>query len=154
MSDLYTVPPFSVILENSVQSRQARHVEGMAFRCMDCKAVKPVQTSGGTGYACNRATNGLICYACAGERDRLEMLSSGRATLYLSDTETNGSKRWVITNWPGTLRLIPHYIRHGRHNMARTRCDVWFTFEGKPWHGVQYGENSQLCHCRRIGGAS
>jgi hypothetical protein len=28
---------------------------------------------------------------------------------------------------------------------------VWFTdSDGRRWHGVNYGHNSQLCHCRRL----
>lgn len=30
------------------------------------------------------------------------------------------------------------------------RIDVWFNGpDGHLWHGVNYGHNSQLCHCRR-----
>ena len=33
-----------------------------------------------------------------------------------------------------------------------TTYDVWFIGpDGKEWHGVQYGDLTQVCHCRRVG---
>lgn len=60
---------------------------------------------------------------------------------------------WSVTDWPGKLSFPVTSISKGRHNMARTRYDVTFIGpDGKPWRGTQYGENTQICHCRRIGG--
>lgn len=82
------------------------------------------------------------CYACCAELDKAQMVRDGRTVLYLTDKG--------VTNWPSSLVFPVRYRRKGRHNMARTRYDVWFTGpDGKNWHGVQYGENTQLCHCRR-----
>lgn len=129
------------------------------FYCADCHQTKPVKTDGGTGYG---EWNGdKVCYDCCAIRDRKDMTETGRAVLYLSkanekDTAPNGfngSKgvsRWVVTNWPGTLRFNA-YVKTGRHNIGRTRCDAWFTGpDGKQWHGVQIGEWSQICRCKRL----
>lgn len=69
-------------------------------------------------------------------------IEHGKITLYLS----NGDK---VTNWPGSLRIRAYRVKHGKHNIARTRTDAWFTFEGANWHGVNYGKDSQILHCRR-----
>lgn len=60
---------------------------------------------------------------------------------------------WSLTDWAGRLSFPVTSISKGRHNMAGTRYDVTFTGpDGKPWRGTQYGENTQICHCRRLGG--
>lgn len=67
----------------------------------------------------------------------------GKTTLYLSNGE--------VTNWPGTLRFPLWSSKRGRHNIAGTRKDVWFKDgSGNMWHGVQYGEFTQICHCKRL----
>ena len=128
------------------------------FKCNDCGEFKPVQTEGGTGYA--RLKDGSnICYECCGIRDRADMVKTGRGVLYLSsvpapDCMKNqpwNTIRGRLSNWPGTLEFKVDATKKGRHNMAGSRYDVWFTGpDGKDWHGVQYGENTQICHCRRI----
>lgn len=148
-----------MILTTQAQSRDAKHVDGLQFRCYECKQVKPVQTSGGTGYGADNSGR-LICYACCGERDKRDMIKTGRATLYLTQPEHSGpslrldsygpSGHAQVTNWPGTMRLNA-YVRRGFHNIARYRYDAWFTGpDGKPWHGVTYGDNTQICHCKRL----
>jgi hypothetical protein len=38
----------------------------------------------------------------------------------------------------------------GRHNIAGVRYDVWFRGpDGHVWWGVQYGDMTQICHCKR-----
>jgi hypothetical protein len=75
------------------------------------------------------------------------MRDNGRITLYLVRDETE----WTVTNWPGTLRYRITDRHTGNHNIARTRTDVHFVDEtGARWHGVQYGEWSDLCRCRRM----
>ena len=138
------------ILETQEELRNARHIAGLHFKCSDCGKVKPVQTEGGTGYGYYPENNRPICYACCAIRDKESMMETGRGLLYLVG-------EWPleieVVNWPGTLRFKPHYWRKGSHNIARTRYDVWFTGpDGKPWHGTQYGEMTQICRCRRIKG--
>ena len=86
------------------------------------------------------------CYECCGEADRRGMRQTGRVTLYL----IKDGYRWHVSNWPGSLKLAARGVTVGRHNIARTRLDAWFTFEGDTWHAIQYGENTQIAHCKRI----
>lgn len=132
------------VITTREQARETRHVDGVQFLCSNCGQTKPVGTSGGTGYGYN-ADHSIICYECCAVQDRAEMIETGRAVLYLTDGE--------VTNWPGTLRFKVGQIRKGRHNMAGVRRDFWFAGPGNTtWHGVQYGENSQVAWCRRIKG--
>jgi len=117
------------------------------FKCVDCKQEKPIQTDGGTGYALFGKSKRKVCYECCAIRDRKEMDKTGKAVLYLSmipDTD------YYVSNWPGTLKLPIHAMSKGRHNIAGVRYDVWFRFSGCNWHGIQYGDNTQICHCKRL----
>lgn len=126
------------------------------FVCEDCGEalhLPPANHSGGSGYGC-KDDGAMVCYACCAKADMKRMRADGKATLYLASINgiaTNWPMRHhgEVTNWPGTLRLSC-IVQRGRHNIARTRYDVWFRFEGKPWHGVCYGENTQIVHCKRI----
>lgn len=100
------------------------------------------------------------CYPCCGAVDREYMISTGKITLYLSNeaddligglTVRNSMQGWNVSNWPDSLRFkIKGYPRKGDHNIARYRYDVWFNGpDGHLWWGVQYGDNTQLCHCKR-----
>lgn len=124
------------------------------IHCADCGAeCKPDGCA--TGYGVDR-DNRKICYACCGYHDRAEMMLTGRATLYLTYDVIpakpgtpwgRGIHNARVTNWPGSLSIRAG-IKSGRHNIAGRRYDVWFTFAGRTWHGVQYGDNTQICHCR------
>lgn len=72
--------------------------------------------------------------------------ATGRAVLYL----TGKPGEYEVTNWVGSMRLKPWRVRKGRHNIAGTRYDVWFNLDGATWHGVQYGENTQIVRCKRL----
>ena len=106
-----------------------------------------------------------VCFACCAVRDAYMMTKTGHSKdlpLYLSDS---GDTRIVtsagrhpaygrytdglISNWPGTLRFKCR-VKVGRHNIAGVRYDVWFTGpDNHVWHGVQFGDNTQICHCKR-----
>lgn len=86
-----------------------------------------------------------MCFACCAVGDALTMEATGKATMYL----TQGIGAAWITNWPGTLKFNATCVRKGRHNIAGTRYDVYFRVNGAEWHGVQYGENTQLLRCKR-----
>lgn len=119
------------------------------FRCSDCKECKPLGGDGvGTGYGiADRNNPQFVCYACCGKREREAMIRTGKATLYLQ--HQNGGLNGTVTDWPGTLRFSCG-VRIGRHNIAGRRYDVWFTGpDGAQWHGTQYGDNTQIVHCRR-----
>lgn len=110
-----------------------------------------------TGYGTTQ--DGKIhCFACCAETDMQTMERDGKIALYLThepfsqnvlgmvSTTTNGK----LTNWPGTLSFRC-WVKKGHHNIARTRYDVWFTdHNGNHWHGVQYGDNTQICRCRKL----
>ncbi len=82
------------------------------------------------------------CYECCAELDRQHMLKNDKIALYLTPKG--------ITNWSGTLKFEILDKKHGSHNMAGTRIDVWFVGPDKHiWWGVQYGENTELLHCKR-----
>jgi hypothetical protein len=123
--------------------------------CLMCKKeIVSLTGDGGTGYGMDKQGN-KICYSCCAEVDRQTMRSQGKISLYLVKTEkkspvSNGSPFWMpeITNWPGTLRIPVLDVRTGRHNLAGKRYDVHFIFEEKKWHGVTYGDNTQICHCK------
>ena len=131
------------------------------FVCADCGAEKVHVNPngfGGTGYA--TCTEGgiekKVCYDCCAKRDRIEMTARGRAVLYLTEKRAQGGPTtgMTVSNWPGTLSIPVRSWRKGAHNLAGSRTDVWFTdYEGRRWHGVQLGENSQLCRCRRLNAA-
>jgi hypothetical protein len=128
----------------------ARSVAPVAFfRCIDCGHAKPMSGHGcGTGYGI-RPDNFLSCYECCGGKDAEAMERDGRATLYLvtDRTDSDGRKRYAVTNWPGTLRIPLHgQPRQSWHNMAgrNGRRDVWFAWRGRNWHGVNIGDSDIL----------
>ena len=102
----------------------------------------------GVGYGIDPETRRTMCYECCAETDRKRMRSTGRATLYLA----RRADGYHIVNWPGTLDIRPLRVESGKHNIAKTRLDAWFAFEGKRWHGVSYGENPEVLHAKRMEG--
>ena len=113
--------------------------------CAVCNAAF-VATKFTPGYA-TRTDGTKICYECAGKADKANMIATGKATLYL----TADGGQWSISNWPGTLKIhCSMSPKKSRHNIAGSRYDVWFQGpDGATWHGVQYGDNTQLLHCKR-----
>lgn len=59
-----------------------------------------------------------------------------------------------LTNWPGSLRIRPHYCTIGRHNWAGKRFDLWFYLNGHDgqhyYHAVRFGNNTQIAHVQRV----
>lgn len=138
------------------------------MNCDQCKQpiATPLQSSCGTGYATD-GKGRRVCYPCCADVDRQYMRDNGKITLYLTcdsaHSATNNGKPFTVqtlrqghgrrtlgkvTNWAGSLEFKAH-TTYGRHNMAGVRYDAWFKFEGYEWHGVTYGDNTQLCHCKR-----
>jgi hypothetical protein len=126
-----------------------------AGRTLDCGHPPSEHTVTTMGYV--RGADGrTYCYDCCADRERAAMIETGRATLYLTiDTQTTGAgqritRGYVVTDWPGRLRFPARYVRTGRHNIARVRRDFDFTGpDGFRWVGVQYGDNTEIAHCRR-----
>lgn len=132
----------------------AGNLKGGEFRCDVCNQYKPTDTGHcGTGYATNDAGE-FICYQCCADLDRKQMQEGGNSRsipLYLTHEPFQGRKLvdGVITNWPGTLRFTAR-VKKGQHNIAGSRYDAWFNGpDGHVWHGVLYGENTQIIHCKR-----
>lgn len=100
------------------------------------------------------------CYPCCAKLDRDTMIADGKITLYLTSRPIhNGEvgminryeRNWFVTNWPSSLEFrVTSGPSRSWHNIARVRYDVWFHGpDGHVWHGIQYGDNTQLCHCKR-----
>ncbi len=112
------------------------------YKCSKCK--KEIVSNGfSTGYGINQKGQ-KVCYACCAAEDAEYMKNNNSIDLYL-DTEKK-----IVSNWPGSLKININHIRTGRHNIAGKRYDTWFKFAGKNWHGVQYGDNTQIIHCKVI----
>jgi hypothetical protein len=120
----------------------------------DCGHPPSEHSEHTTGYGIDKDSK-THCWSCCAEQDKAQMIKDGKTMLYLTYRH-EGKIAFgeyfdgKVGNWPGTLSF-PCRIRKGSHNMARTRYDLWFTGpDGKQWHGVQYGENTQIAHCKRV----
>ena len=128
--------------------RFAKAYAPAGFRCARCKQAKPFPLEGiSTGYGRNDEDE-MICFACCGEIDEKAMRETGKACLYLTQEGKGGA--YSVSNWPGTYKARA-YVSTGRHNIAGRRYDAYFNGpDGKKWHGVTYGDNTQVCHCKRL----
>ena len=121
------------------------------FTCCVCKQTISSPGPWATGY-CLRENGGKVCYACCAVLDLTRLALDGndtRVTLYL---RKKMDRSFYVANWPNSLRIPVESFRHGRHNLAGTRTDVWFTVGRRKWHGVNYGHNTQIVHCKRLKG--
>ena len=124
------------------------------FYCHICKRNCDVPTTHSctTGYAIDK-DNSLVCYQCAAEGDKQQMIRDGRMQLYLSqDKEAQKGTMTIykVTNWPGSLEFKVPFAKEGKHNFARTRTDFWFRGpDDFIWHGFQIGNNNQVAYCKR-----
>ena len=126
------------------------------FLCSVCNQTKSrPENSFGTGYGIDKDGN-KVCYDCCAVKDWESMREDGRITLYLVNIDLTKPRLYQnpdaeVVNWPGTLRFKVVGLRRGKHNIARFRYDAWFKDkDGRLWHGVQYGGNTQLIHCKRL----
>lgn len=143
-------------------------------KILDCGHPPSPHAPFTTGYGTDSATGATFCYACAANRDRADMIASGRATLYLIDDKAPPEARRLsrgvfgtnrsphcnvtrdpfgarITNWPNSLSFDVRRMTVSRHNIAGKRYDAWFIGpDGWEWHAVTYGDNTQIAHCRRV----
>ena len=111
------------------------------FECSKCKKeIDITEGSFTSGYGLDKDNN-KICYSCCALDDIEYMKNNKKTYLYLNTTDK------TLSNWPGSLKIKLNHIRIGRHNIAGKRYDTWFKFAGKNWHGVTYGDNTQICHC-------
>jgi len=85
------------------------------------------------------------------------MSKHGKATLYFRCPVKKPNMTLIVPSDSITLEdfNLSHYFKvlrvtTGRHNFGLTRYDVWFDGkDGHIWHGVQYGDNAQILHCKR-----
>lgn len=124
---------------------------------LDCGHAESPHSDHTRGYSTD--SNGKrSCYNCSAEIQRQFMRDDGRATLYLTKNLNFDPARLsspyapthYIGDWPGGIKLPVWHVKKGRHNITRVRYDFRFRFEGTEWHGVQYGDNTQLAHCKRL----
>lgn len=116
------------------------------FYCTECKETFEIKKGElTTNYGMDK-NNDLFCYPCCGKRDEETMRETGKAILYL--TSKDGEQAYV-SNWPGTLKINVPCVKKGRHNWGINRYSFWFQFDGYWWYGVQYGDNTQICHCKK-----
>jgi hypothetical protein len=106
----------------------------------DPEKTKPMDTGYGTNLQDER-----VCFECCALEDLQRMREDGKISLYL----TKKDNTWGISNWPGTLKIRVSNVRKGYHNIAQTRYDCWFVLDNTWWHGVQYGEWTQIVHCKK-----
>ena len=132
-------------------------------KCSRCKKLLPAkrQLTCGTGYALvgNGKRPRKVCYDCCAEMDKAFMRKHGRIDLYLTwenDLGAHGfppatiaSRYGTVTNWPGTFVRRHLNVWRARHNMAGWQYHTWFRFDGHWWHGVRFGDNTQIVHCKR-----
>jgi len=130
-----------------------------AFHCDYCKRNLHHDSDFTTGYGRDYDTGDIICFQCCGEQDKdtmAECKPGDKFTLYL--TLYNGwskDRKLVdfpkVSNWPGTLKFRVQSWVTGRHNWGLNRYDVWFKdHTGAWWWGVQYGDNTQIVHCKKL----
>ena len=141
---------------NATEGRTMATATDKATEVLDCGHTPTQGVPMTTGYGTDKDGK-RHCFACCAKRDKASMRETGKATLYLKRSDFllpvggyHFTGEGTVSNWPGTLEY-PCTIRRGCHNIAGTRYDCWFTdSDGHKWHGVQYGENTELCHCNRL----
>jgi hypothetical protein len=130
--------------------------------CYDCcgkrDAVEMARTGRFTGYLVFEECNIQQFRNGDARKDESE---NGRWKILLAASYFGGKREIAVrnirvANWPGTLEFKVAKMTVGHHNIAGTRYDVWFTVVNvetgcrENWHGVQYGENTMICRCRRL----
>ena len=122
------------IITTAAQASDTKHEDGVCFLCSDCQKTNPVQTSGGTGYACTKE-GAIICYACADKRQVEDLKDRskpfvGYLTFATVTTWTGGLLMRVIRSAP--CKLTRPSFTHDRNSFRSIRArDV----HGKDWHG-------------------
>lgn len=99
------------------------------------------------GYVIMPITGAILCYSCCDESDKQRLLNANPGDKFYMYLTGNIQHGYYVSNWPGSfkIRVSP---RKGHHNIAGVRYDFWFTFGNNAFHGVQYGDNTQVAHIR------
>lgn len=119
----------------------------MTTEILDCGHPPSEHESYTTGYGVMDGKR--YCYDCCATQERETMIQHGKTDLYLVHRPDNMTSE--ITDWPGRLRFpVVGKVRRGWHNMAGRRYDADFVGpDGFVWHGTQYGNDTQIIHCKR-----
>lgn len=136
--------------------------------CSTCGAAFPVNPPGhcgGTGYAV-KPDGARICYPCAAEAERADMVRDGRGVLYLNIAPGVGSLReasqhnpghWRLGNWTGHLTFPLSECWPYRHAFSGSRRGgISFRFrgpDGATWHGRHDSTGHDLVTVRRCKGS-
>jgi hypothetical protein len=86
-----------------------------------------------------------------GEMELEALKETGKGLLYISKTvHESRMVTYKVTTWNGTVIRDNVPVKHSWHNFAGRdgRLDVWFTFDGSQWHGVNIGD-SQILRVKR-----
>lgn len=167
------------MLFNSVEVWTAKHDgdsllhlqwDRREFVCFRENKLKghPLTPLGATGYAYLNSSDQdrrKICYECAADFDRKTMDETGEITLHLDGLislrlaelprtgKRNLKVKISVSNWCGSLSYPVDLVRVGNGGIAKVRRDIYFTdHKGANWHGVQFGNESQLVYCKRLKG--
>ena len=130
-----------------VEKTGLRPTRFICSKCKEKKDIPPKEKTISVGYA-NNNNGDLVCFECCAKEDKKYMAEHGKIMLYLTGIEYN----YKLSNWPGSLKFKVFHSKEGNHNWAGIRYDVWFRVPDDDyiWHGVQYGKNTQICHCKRV----
>ncbi len=122
------------------------------FTCSKCGLTKTNDSEFTTGYG-RTGSGEIVCYDCCAKDDIAYLEANGKLSGYYVKGEDN---KYYFTNWPATLKIPVYYQKTSWHNFAgkNGRTDFWLTFEGKQYHGVQIGHNSQLATIKKIKAAN
>ena len=143
------------------------------FFCFKENKIKthPLTPLGATGYAYLNASDEdrrKVCYTCAADLDRALMDERGEITLHLdglislrmnperviqkqASGQASPGGKISVSNWCGSLSYSVELVRVGNGGMSKIRRDIYFTdHKGRVWHGVQFGNKSELVYCKRM----
>lgn len=108
----------------------------------------PEQTTLDCGHCATQCATHLgktYCPTCDAQWIDGYMQTAYRTTLYLIERDSC----LYLTNWFSTLEIKIDHWKYGRHNMVDRVTHVWFKHADMVWYGVNYGGNTQLCHCKK-----
>lgn len=99
------------------------------------------------GYGVIPETGEKVCFVCCGELNKQQLLNAkpgDKFCMYLTGNSTFG---YYVSNWPGSFK-VRVFPRKGGHNLAGVRYDFWFFYGNHRFHGVRYGDNTEIAYIR------
>lgn len=111
-----------------------------------------------TGYGLRDGKK--YCFTCCAELDKRDLRETGVLQGYITYRQkpTSGSygteylEDGAFTNWPGSFRLPVAYVKKSFSAAGGIRTDFWVMFEGRRYHGTNYGYSSQIATIRLVKG--